>query len=525
MSSMVLSGFNMEDLVNKLKLFGRDAFLMINTVKFVFGHDFNSFFNEFNDKFSSKVGRPAYPREMLCIIMLCGYFENKPSPKELSKECRLNDIYKVVCCGKTPSKKVLSRFIKESLLDFFKAMFVKTLSVADELGYMDDEYISLDGSVAKTSGSKYRKIYIEQFEILKKVRDLNLILKRRNNNEEYLSDIEKLERKYEDDEEKLELLKLMKNKPYIYIQSNIDKIPSFEKEFNNSELDFLFLNNPEARLIKTKNGDFDACVNVQVSSNSNHIIINPLISQKVSDNQLFEDEVNDIIENILKMKNSTSKEEITRENIIKSYTFIADSGYMSNNTLEFIENNSINAIIDTRLKIIKDDEEYFLAPEEIDKLDNIKSKKHLKYNASIDAYFCIQNEKFELIDKKPINDSFNKQKNIPEEYKKVNYIYKNNSCINCNIKDKCNNGKDSRTINDRITPLNKKARQKRHDPEFEEIYKIRWKTIESIFGYFKGNDGVLRFLQRKLEDIQKELYLMSITYNIKRINKLKDVPY
>jgi hypothetical protein len=42
-------------------------------------------------------------------------------------------------------------------------------------------------------------------------------------------DIENLERKYSDNKEKLELLKLMKNKPYIYTESNVKKIPSFEK--------------------------------------------------------------------------------------------------------------------------------------------------------------------------------------------------------------------------------------------------------------------------------------------------------
>jgi hypothetical protein len=240
---------------------------------------------------------------------------------------------------------------------------------------------------------------------------------------------------------------------------------------------------------------------------------------------LLEDVINDFIKNITEMKKSTSKEETKHEDIIKQYTFLADTGYVSNNALEFIENNSINAIIDTRLKTIENNAFYFLTPEKIDKLDNIKSKKHLRYNSIADSYVCIKNEKFELIEEKTINYNFNKQKDIPEEYKKINYVYKNNACINCDIKDKCNDGKDSQIINDKITPINKKARQKRHTHESDEIYKIRWKTIESIFAYLKGGDGVLRFLQGKLEDIQKELYLMSITYNLKRITKLKDVPY
>jgi hypothetical protein len=102
MNSLVLYGFNQRDIVRNLKKFGSDGYLMIIVVNFVFDLISKSFFNELNNEFSSKLGRPAYPRKLLFMIVLYGYMGHKSSTKELSKECHLNDIYKVICCGKTP---------------------------------------------------------------------------------------------------------------------------------------------------------------------------------------------------------------------------------------------------------------------------------------------------------------------------------------------------------------------------------------------------------------------------------------
>jgi len=68
-------------------------------------------------------------------------------------------------------------------------------------------------------------------------------------------------------------------------------------------------------------------------------------------------------------------------------------------------------------------------------------------------------------------------------------------------------------------------RQIRHTSFSNQIYKNRWITVETVFGYFKGKEGILRFQSKNLINTQKELKLMSLTYNLKRIISLKDTVY
>jgi hypothetical protein len=349
-----------------------------------------------------------------------------------------------------------------------------------------------------------------------------LLLKKRKNRKAYHRDIEKKKKKHQGNDEILSLLDFMMKKPDIYREANVKKIHLLRKEFKKTNSDFLFINNPEARLMKTKNNDWNACINVQLSCNTNHIILAPMISQKTSDNQVFSDLMDNFSEIILSLYAAENND--NPEEILKNFISLVDNGYATDEAFEYAETHELDVIFDTRLKSIKTEETYFLKDEKIIELENIGSKKHLKYNSEKDTYVCFKNKEFTLDEIKNINTKFN-QRNIPEEFKKLNYQYKNTYCAKCSLKKECANNKDFKIINDRISPLNKKARQKRHENGNESIYKYRWKTIESIFGYLKGADGVLRFVSRTLENIEKELYFYTITYNLKRIVKLKGTPY
>jgi len=299
------------------------------------------------------------------------------------------------------------------------------------------------------------------------------------------------------------------------------KIEIFQKEFDNFDSPkFLFANNPEARLMKTKHGNFDACLNPQITVNNNHIITSAMVSQKATDNQLFPDTVEDFINTLM----AVGKYETELE-LLKNTIFNCDNGYFSYIALEYIFKNHINAILDTRLKIIDDDENYLLNNEQIKKLGSLDSKKHLRYKVSENQYYCFKNKPFTLTEVKTAKHELNKRCDLSDEFLIKNWIYTNFSCGDCEFKDACAKGGDYRTITDTISTLNYMMRQIRHTSSSDLIYQNRWKTVESIFGYFKGKDGILRFISKDLENIQKEFKLMSLTYNLKRIINLKDTTY
>ncbi len=53
--------------------------------------------------------------------------------------------------------------------------------------------------------------------------------------------------------------------------------------------------------------------------------------------------------------------------------------------------------------------------------------------------------------------------------------------------------------------------------EAKEIYKIRWQTVEPVFGDMKENKGFRTFLMRGIEGVRAEFNIVCAARNIKRI--------
>jgi hypothetical protein len=521
MGIMEIENFNSKYIIKRLMRFGKDGRDMVSIVKFVFDVGLESLFEHINGKFSSNLGRRAYPREMLMIVLLYAYYEGKREYVEIEKSILLNKIYSIVTFNKVISAKTFERFMDNLDLNAVETIFELVLKIAEEYDFLDTAIINMDGTIGLTSGSKYYKIYPDELETLILAKKHGILLKSHKNKEESLKILEKKIKYHQNSPEIVEILEKMCLKPQLFTTYISTKIKLFKKEFDNHEgLKFLFVNNPEARLMKTKNGNFDACLNPQITVNNNYIITSAMVSQKTTDNQLFPDTTEDFIKTLMAVEKYESVLELLENTIFNS-----DNGYFSNMALEYIFNNNINAILDTRLKIIEENEDYLLNADQIKKLGRLNLKKNLKYKPSKNQYYCFKNKPFTLTNVKTAKNKLNEIYNIPEDFLIKNWEYTNWACVDCEYKDACAKGGDYRTITDTISTLNQTMRQIRHTPLGNHIYQYRWKTVETIFAYFKGKDGILRFLSKNLINTQKEIKLMSIAYNLKRITNLKGTAY
>ncbi|MDR3291505.1 MAG: transposase [Methanobrevibacter sp.] len=133
-----------------------------------------------NIKYAGVVrGRPAYPREMLLLVVLYAYSLRIFSPSLIARECKLNKIFQIICCGRTPSKKVIRDFIYETPLDVMEKIFISSLEVAFDYDFLDVEVVIFDGSIAISSGSKQNKIYPEELKVLIKAAKYGILLTKR----------------------------------------------------------------------------------------------------------------------------------------------------------------------------------------------------------------------------------------------------------------------------------------------------------------------------------------------------------
>jgi hypothetical protein len=63
--------------------------------------------------------------------------------------------------------------------------------------------------------------------------------------------------------------------------------------------------------------------------------------------------------------------------------------------------------------------------------------------------------------------------------------------------------------------------EKMESPEGQEVYRVRAKTVERLFGHIKQNIGLREFLTRGLQGVMAEFSLAYIAHNLKRIWTIK----
>jgi transposase len=135
-----------------------------------------------------------------------------------------------------------------------------------------------------------------------------------------------------------------------------------------------------------------------------------------------------------------------------------------------------------------------------------------KYNAEKDEFTCPNGEtvkfSFEYFDK-------HKGKQVR--------VYRGAGCAQCPDKKLCTKSKHKpKLIKCYGNEANmREMAEKMESPEGQEIYRVRAKTVERVFGYIKQNIGLREFLTRGLRGVRAEFSLACIAHNLKRIWKIK----
>ena len=114
-----------------------------------------------------------------------------------------------------------------------------------------------------------------------------------------------------------------------------------------------------------------------------------------------------------------------------------------------------------------------------------------------------------------MGEHFDKQKN------KTVRVYTGEESVGCKVQGKCTHRKDGiRYTKD--FPYEAQwniTREKMKTPRAKEIYALRSRTVEPLFGDIKENKGLTSFLTRGLERVKVEFTLACIAGNLKKIKE------
>ena len=262
-----------------------------------------------------------------------------------------------------------------------------------------------------------------------------------------------------------------------------EKILGQRNSYSKTDPDATFMRMKEDHM---KNGQLKPAYNVQISTNNQHIG-NYTVHQDTTDTKTLKPHL---------------------QSFKKQYDFLpqeltADAGFGSEENLEFMENNQIEAYVKYN---------YF----DKEQHDGGASKgefhvDNLYYNESLDCYFCPMGQ--------PMTFIGTKTSKTKTGYQITLSCYQAQNCRECPIHGRCHKRKSNRIIevSHRGRELKAKAKERLLSEKGICHRKRRPVDVEPVFGMIKNNRGFRRFMLRGIDKVNIEFGLIAIAHNLKKI--------
>lgn len=428
-------------------------------------------FGEFYNRYSGR-GAVAYRPEILFAILILSIIEGVLSSRAIEKKC-IRDVYFIYFTEyRKPDHSTIARFLKKFRKEIF-GLLPQLIRLAKENKISSFRTIAIDGSKFQSSSSKRHSMRMKTLE-----KEENLILRRI---EKLLNLLQENDKKENRDEKIIEKLEEQKKR----LEERKQKIEESKKELANRQKEIkdkekrenhqINIIEPDARMMKGINANgYNIKLTVDAESG---IIINASVEPDRSDNHQFS-------------KQHQNSEQILGEDQQREY--LADVGYMSTETIDYVEEKKVKAYINDSREIEK-------IPEAEKLLNRGKAitSEFFIYSKENNQYICPNQSQLKEIK--------------PGVYQSENY----SGCI---IKHLCAKRKELRVVTrTEFTERKELMRQKiKQSPE-----KINQrKVVERVFGNIKWNLGFKRFSRKGFEGASIEIMMIVLALNLKKMGQL-----
>jgi transposase len=421
-------------------------------------------------KGSSIDGRPSYPPDCLCKLLIYGYFNFVTSSRKLEQETHRN--LEVIWLMKNlhPDHWTISDFRKENK-ELIKSITIDFRKFLRDSGYVKGKTVSTDGSKIKAYASR-------------NVVSINKIDKRlahiEKEIERYLSQLEDNDTQ-ENEQETMLTTNAELSKQISDLQEQVKQLESQKASLKAMGRESLSPADLQARTMKTRNG-FMPAYNVQSTvDDASHFILACEVTDSPIDIELLEPNT------------TTLKEQLD----IVPEMVRADCGYANEEQIQSLEQQGIECIVP------------FQEEASVKKIEREKGITFI-YDKKTDTFQCTQGKALVLVKK---NCKFRKH-----FYNK----YRCKECAECPIKQKCTKSKTGRTVLRRLDGEWLRAhKEKSKTKEFKEKLKKRKCVVEHPLGTMKYYMGQIPILLRGKEKVQVEMDLYSTGYNLIRLKNVE----
>ena len=421
-----------------------------------------------SDRADSDPGRPAFSPKTMLKLFLYGYFINCRASRKLEAETKRNIELIWLLGALSPDHWVIAEY-RRTHGDQIKAATTAFRQFLHAQGYIKAERVAIDGTKMKANARR-EMLTVEKIE--KRLEHLDQQL------DEYLNRF--AENDLRDDlSEELETLDSTTSvnrhlvDKIIALQKHIEELTAHKETLKNSGQTYLSPTDPEAQLMRTRDGKMPGYNIQSVVDETSHMIAATEVLTEQDDHAAL----------------PVMVESVQQELGVAPQEIIADAGYYTPDAIQQVESGT-NATC------------YIPLPEK----NEASSTIQFHYCASTDSYTCSAGRPLMLIQK-------NKRKNNS----RVD-VYRGTQCRECHLRSQCTTSKHGRMINRYHNQDWRDSfgeRMKKHSSK--AIIALRKSLVEHPFGTIKLIGGKLPLLLRGAVKVATEINLYATAYNFIRL--------
>lgn len=419
------------------------------------------------------LGRPAYHPKMLIKALFFGYATGVRSSRKIAKALETDIAFMWLGAMNRPDFRTISDFRKNNLLAL-EELFSQIVATCISSGMATVGKIAIDGTKIKASASRESmkdEVQLSRMldHIEKKIKDML------NDAEQVDEEEDKLYGDSRGDELPEELIDETKRREKI--KEALEKIKKGKKAK-------VSITDKDSSLMKV-GGRFYPAYNAQAVASEEGLILAADVSDKGNDNHL----AGPMIE---KTQKTTG---------IQPCTVLADAGYHSGKTLNYLKEKEIDG--------------YISINKNLDKIEDKKSELKIKYKKE-DFIFLPEHDCY--IYKKGRALLFEQLTRIRGKTLR-RYRCTSNNCVS---RAHCTKDKKGRTIyRSRHEELYVAMKEKMKKSEAKHLYKKRKVMVEPAFSVIKGPLGFEKFSLRGLDKTKSEWLLICSAFNIFKMWKAR----
>jgi transposase len=451
-------------------------------------------------------GRPAYDPRLLLKVVILAYSKGITSSRQIERLCRENIIFMALSADLQPDHSTLADFVSRSP-EAIADMFSQVVLICDQLGLIGKDMFAIDGCKLPSNASK--EWSGTHAELKKKRQKIDRAVRRMLQRHHEQDIAEQHPDVYEREREQIRKLRAASRKIKHFLDASNERTGVSGGVVKSNITD------NESAKMKTSHGVIQGYTGVAAADSKHQVVVHAEAFGQGQEHGLIKPLIEGIRETFKDSDDKTKR-------ALKKTKITADSGYHNEATLDYLEEQKVDAYIadtgfrarDPRFKDHKEPKER-----------NHRKEKHRFSQAE----FRIDEKK------KTCRCPAGKAMWLKAKRAKIGHHWfmqfqaYENDCASCGMRKRCLRNEHQRTprqINvalgitkEQKASVIERMKRKIDSVKGRYIYSQRLGTVEPVFGHTTDAIGIKRFSLRSKRKVDGQWKLMMMLHNMLKIHR------